>query len=38
MDIKKCVENVSTFVDLKRIAAEYVIDFIILRFKRIVNP
>lgn len=27
MDIKKCVENVSTFVDLKRIAAEYVIDF-----------
>ncbi len=27
MDIKKCVENISTITDLKRVAAEYVIDF-----------
>lgn len=27
MDIKKCVENIATFTDLKRVANEYVIDF-----------
>lgn len=27
MDIKKCVENITTFIDLKRVATEYVIDF-----------
>lgn len=27
MNIKKCVENISTFTDLKRIANEYVIDY-----------
>ena len=27
MDIKKCVENISTFTDLKRSATEYVIDY-----------
>lgn len=27
MDIKKCVDNIATFTDLKRVANEYVIDF-----------
>lgn len=37
MDIRKCVENVTTFTDLKRVATEYVIDFRRLSFDDLKN-
>lgn len=37
MNIKQCVENVTTFTDLKRVATEYVIDFRRLSFDELKN-
>lgn len=35
MDFSKCIENIATFVDLKRVATEYVIDYRQLSFEEL---
>ena len=35
MNFKKCIENVTTFTDLKRVAAEYVIDYRRLNYEEL---